>query len=157
VDDYDHCPDPLDCSFNGGATWSPDSKKIAFFSYRKKTYGLYVVDLDGKNEELLVGSDSPNFDYSLSWSPSGEYIAFASNRDGNYEIYTVNVENKDITRLTDDPAEDIGPAWSLDDSKIAFQSDRSGYWDIYLMKADGSEQRALIGKDIHPFSLTWIK
>jgi WD40 repeat protein len=156
VGDYEYCPPSQDvCPFNSGAVWSPDSKKIAFFSYRNNAYGIYVVDLDGNNERLLV--DSPNFDYSLSWSPSGEYIAFASNQDGNYEIYTVNVENKDITRLTNDPAVDVRPTWSLNDSEIAFQSDRSSYWDIYLMNADGSEQRALIGKDIHPFSLTWIK
>lgn len=64
---------------------------------------------------------------------SGGAIAFTLRRNGNADIYALNQADRQLVRLTHDPAEDRDPAWSPDGNHIAFASNRAGNWDIYLL------------------------
>ena len=60
---------------NFGATWSPDSRSIAFISTRKdKLPQIYRLSLDGGEAERLTDLDGDIS--SLEWSPDGRSIAF---------------------------------------------------------------------------------
>ena len=51
--------------------WSPDGRRIAFYSNRDHQAGIFVVDADGANlKRLTIGSH----DYP-TWSPDGTRIA----------------------------------------------------------------------------------
>jgi TolB protein len=64
---------------------------------------------------------------------SGGAIAFTLRRNSNTDIYAINQVDRQLVRLTYDPAEDRDPAWSPDGQYIAFTSNRSDNWDIYLL------------------------
>ena len=51
--------------------WSPDGRKIAFYSTRNESGGIFLMDADGKNITELTdeGENTP------SWSPNGKQIA----------------------------------------------------------------------------------
>jgi len=60
-------------------------------------------------------------------------IAFTLRRDGNADIYALNQTDRQLVRLTYDPAENRDPAWSPDGNYIAFTSNRAHNWDVYLL------------------------
>ncbi len=64
---------------------------------------------------------------------SGGSIAFTLRRNGNADIYVLDQANRQLVRLTHDPAEDRQPTWSPDGNYIAFASNRAANWDIYLL------------------------
>jgi TolB protein len=63
----------------------------------------------------------------------GGAIAFTLRRNGNADVYALNQADRQLVRLTYDPAEDREPAWSPDGNYIAFTSNRARNWDIYLL------------------------
>ncbi len=92
--------------------WSPDGKRIAFYSDRKGTFDnfdIYVMDADGGNQQNLTNNRAWN--RAPSWSPNGERIAFTSNRDGNTEIYVMDTDGGNQQNLTNNRHSDASPAW----------------------------------------------
>lgn len=53
---------------------SPDGERIAYASGT----ALYVADIDGANERLLLEHSSAATIFSVAWSPSGDKIAFVA-------------------------------------------------------------------------------
>jgi TolB protein len=84
---------------------------------------------------------------------SGGAIAFTLRRNGNADIYALNQADRQLVRLTYDPAEDRDPAWSPDGNYIAFASNRAHNWDIYLLDLLSGALIRLThdpGFDVHP-------
>jgi hypothetical protein len=137
--------------------WSPDGKRIAFWSNRADGNGdVFVMNADGSGVTRLTVNSGVD-DEEPAWSPDGARIAFASTRDfvGSIpEIWVMNADGSGATRLTVDPgAADREPAWSPDGQHIAFRSDRDGQPEVYVMNADGSNQTRLTtdpGEDVQP-------
>jgi TolB protein len=75
-------------------TWSPDGKRLAFFSNSR----LSVAKRDGSHLHTLsrLGAGSP-FGASPAWSPDGKWIAFAGGSHG--EIYLVHPDGSGLHRL----------------------------------------------------------
>src|SRR5687767_10544350 len=124
---------------DGSPAWSPDSRRLAFYSERGGDADIYVMDADGRAVRRLT-SDKADEGYP-SWSSDGRTITFDSDRAGNFEIFAMNADGSNVRRLTNHPARDVSAAWAPDGSAIAFMSDRDGGFDVYLMDADGSNQR----------------
>jgi len=55
--------------------WSPDSKKIAFWSDRSGEYQLHLLDLEDGTQQKLTDYSS-GYRYNLYWSPNSEMLAF---------------------------------------------------------------------------------
>ncbi len=139
----------------GGPAWSPDGRKIVFWSdrdgqdVRPRNDELYVMNADGSGVRRLTRN--PAQDLFPAWSPDGEKIAFASARDGNGEIYVMRADGSGVRRLTHAAVADdsFGPkaTWSPDGTRIAFDSYRSvpsgARFEIYVINVDGSRKRRL--------------
>ncbi len=133
--------------------------QIVFSSNRDGNPEIYVMDIDGKNQQRLT--NNPNDDWNPSWSPDGKRIAFASDRDGNLDIYVMDADGGNQQNLTNNPNDDRFPSWSPDGERIAFAS-----WDgkiinfainfeIYVMDADGGNQQNLTNNRHDDRSPSW--
>jgi Tol biopolymer transport system component len=153
------------------ATWSPDSKNIAFHASAsgvglpiKPDTGAATSDSDifvANVDDLHAGvtgrknlTNSPKaIDDDPDWSPDGRRIVFTSHpvtddpqRPNLAEIYVVNVDGTGLTRLTFNGEEERGPSWSPDGSHIVYMCRVGGGtadFEICDMNADGSDRRRL--------------
>ena len=127
--------------------------QIVFVSHRDGNAEIYVMDINGGNQQNL--SNNRHDDFQPSWSPDGKRIAFVSDRDGHVidgrttnEIYVMDVDGKNQLNLTNDPNDDRSPSWSPDGKRIAYASKRDDghehpHREIYVMDADGKNQQRL--------------
>ena len=93
-----------------GTTWSPDGRRIAFYSRRDGNREIYAMNADGSGLARLTNNSAWDDRYP-SWSPDGRRIAFQSDRDGNDEIYAMNADGSGVARLTNNSADDWHPSW----------------------------------------------
>ena len=68
--------------------WSPDGKKIAWFSDASGEYQLMIADQFGMEKPRAISFQKPTFYYKPTWSPDGKYITFS---DTDYSIWVVDV------------------------------------------------------------------
>ncbi len=96
--------------YDGGAEFSPDGTKIAFYGKTAEgTYEIFIMDPDGNT--IINLTNDLHADYSPAWSPDGKWIAYTSGISKNYDIWLICVETKIKTRLTTDPGRDESPVW----------------------------------------------
>ena len=69
---------------NRGPVWSPDQKRIAFYSDRTGNYQIWAISPDGSNLEQLSNSKR-HFGYAPMWLPDGNHIVFNTD-SGSVEI-----------------------------------------------------------------------
>src|SRR5262249_50779874 len=68
--------------------WSPDGEQIAFMSTRDQTYGIYIMDANGRNVRRLTAPWRNG--YSPAWSPDGQRIAFMSTQGRGAQIFVMS-------------------------------------------------------------------
>jgi Tol biopolymer transport system component len=118
-----------------GPQWSPDNRRIAFYSDRDGK--IYVTNVDGSGSALLGAGRGP------VWSPDGTRIAFERDR----RIFVMKADGSGETDLGSDASNDYSVTWSPDGSKIAFVRDGgsgpSPFTNLWCMNADGSDPKNL--------------
>jgi TolB protein len=164
------------------ATWSPDSKRIAYHASASGT-GLPIRPHPGAatrdndifvlsiNEVLNKSAKPKNItnspmaiDDDPDWSPVGDKIVFTSHsvtdNDLNSitaEIYVMNAdESGKPERLTNNTEEERAPSWSPDGKHIAYMSRKGGNdFEICVMNADGTGQVQLTDNNVGDFTPSW--
>ena len=122
---------------DGSPAWSPDGKRIAFYSERDGHAEIYVMNADGTALTRLT--DTRADEGYPAWSPDGRTISFDSDRNGNFDIFAMNVDGTNVRPLTRHAARDVSATWSPDGASIVFMSDREGGgFDVYRAAPDPS-------------------
>jgi Tol biopolymer transport system component len=135
------------------AAWSPDGRKIAFFSMRTGGAGpgYYLMNPDGSGQASLTTSPAGQVlvPGRASWAPDGTKLALVARgaASSTTEIVIVNSNGVGWSPLTEG-SEDAWPTWSPEGLQIAFTSagreaDPS-LTGLYLVDADGGSPSLLV-------------
>ena len=148
-----------DPASDGPSAYSPDGSRIAFISQRDGSWGeLYVMNANGKGEQLRLTRTGFQKAGDIVWSPDGRQVAFTqlqpyvrpegSESCCEAEVYVVdagggkarNISNQTFTLPGVEPlnpSDDLQPTWSPGSDRIAFVSGRTGDLDIWVTKLSG--------------------
>ncbi len=102
-------------------SWSPDGKKIAWFSDESGEYQLVVAyqGPDGEQKKYSIPGDG--FYYDIFWSPDSKMISFA---DNGFNLYYIDLASGKTKKIATEPVYDIFgamvPDWSPDSKWITF-------------------------------------
>ena len=85
-------------------SWSASSSQLVFAAIRYEDWGIWVVDADGANEHLVLGSAMAGHVEDPEWSPDGRLIAFIGNLEVDdysprYGLYVMRPDGTHVTRL----------------------------------------------------------
>ena len=121
------------------AQYSPDGKRITFWSDRSGSPEIWVCDSQGLNPVQLTSFGGPSVGWP-HWSPDGQQVVFnARIVDGNSDVFVISADGGRPRRLTTDISEDALPSWSSDGLWIYFASKRTGDWQVWKVSADGEQ------------------
>jgi Tol biopolymer transport system component len=128
-----------------GPQYSPDGRRVAFYSSRLGTYEVWVCDSDGQNPVQVSrsGGGSPR------WAPDKRTIAFDSRAKGPAAIFVANVDDGSEPRQLGQGRDDVLPSWSHDGDWVYFSSSRIGNGDFQIWKVPargGQEVRLTKGR-----------
>ena len=127
--------------FEGGASWSPSGREVAFGANEEGRRTIYTMAADGTGRRPVTGRDMNAFD--PVWSPDGSRIAFHGlGSDGEQHLYIINADGSAVRQLPDGLAGST-PAWSPDGGALAFTLPSSPQSTIYLIRVDGTGLRRI--------------
>jgi len=109
--------------------WTPDGKRIAFFSAPDGKGGIYWMAADGTGKpERLSGPGLPS-----SWSGDGKTVIVMDQNTGNYDIGALSMEcNHEMKPLLQNEYNEAVPQISPDGKWMAYASDESGRYEVYV-------------------------
>ncbi|RYG66819.1 DUF5050 domain-containing protein [bacterium] len=122
--------------------WSPDGKKVAFYSYffddnNGYSYGIGVIDSNGKNRKQVIAT---NFSTGTKpvWSTDGKSLIYAGNSGLRIAAVSTSVVSQLTTNFYDSAPYAAG-------NKIVFVSyDTKTYrYQIYSISSKGTDRKQL--------------
>ncbi len=143
------------------ASWSPNGRKIAFFTSRSqdreilKTYRmpyellLYTMDPSGANQKRLL--NFPVLDFA--WSPDGKQMFFISAHEGKdrdspevlsaaknplSSVYVLDMQTGAQTRLPG-AGRSCSASWSPDGTRLVVSYGEADNGSLYIVSADGKQ------------------
>jgi Tol biopolymer transport system component len=117
--------------------YSPDGRRIAFYSNRSGSYEIWACDADG-SKAAPVTLMKRGTTGSPRWSPDGSTIAFDSNETGRYQVYTVGAEGGKVRQITSGVPH-FGSNWSRDGRWIYFASSEQGNEQVWKIPSQGGD------------------
>jgi eukaryotic-like serine/threonine-protein kinase len=119
-------------TINANPVWSPDGKRLVFYSDRAGPQNLFVQPSDGGGDAERL-TTSGYTDVAGSWSPDGRTIAYIENGG----IWVVGLGDRKAQRFLKTQANQTSPAFSPDGHWLAYVSDESGRSEVYVQPYPG--------------------
>jgi len=132
---------------NNRPVWTPDGKRIAFFSTKDGPLNLFWQLADGSGGlEKLATSDL--LDVPLSFSPDAQLLAFHEvNPMTGTDILLLRLSDRKVLPFLRTPFNESDPRFSPDGRWIAYESDESGRSEIYVQPYPGPGGKSQVSRD----------
>ena len=112
--------------------WSPDGKRVAYFSDEGGEYRLHVRSADGKDKPRALDPKGAGFYRLPAWSPDGKKIAYV---DNSQSLYWLDVDGGEVKKIASETMYEpcvLRPAWSRDSAWIAFAlGNKAAYHTVF--------------------------
>jgi len=126
--------------------WSPDGKRIAYFSDESGEYALHIRDQSGLGavEKIDLGNP-PSFYYEPVWSPDGKKIAYT---DARLNLWYLDLDKRTPVRVDTDtyskPERTLDPAWSPDSRWLAYTRQlRNHFRAVFIYSLEEGKSRQI--------------
>ena len=141
------------------ATWSPDGKRIAFFSDRTGEYEIFVTDPLGQEPPVRLTTHKDGYRFALRWSPDSKKLAYT---DQTLTLSYIDVDTKAVTKVDKaeyeamDLAIDAKPvfdhAWSPDSRYLAYTKMGEDLVNrIWVYGLESKEKKPVTGGPLESF------
>ena len=109
---------------NSAGAWDPDGRRFAFGAVARGKPVLTIIDTENGDVKLEADFDELGEIFNPTWSPDGRAVAFSAQVGGHTDLFVYDIEQRSLSRLTEDAFADLQPSWSPDGVTIAFVTDR---------------------------------
>jgi Tol biopolymer transport system component len=116
--------------------FSPDGKRVTFYSYRGGSMQVWVANSDGSQPAALTSMAGPTTG-SPRWSPDGQSICFDSNTGGAYHVYVIASDGGQPRQVSSRTA--YTSNWSRDGHWLYFGSTSPTGEDVWKVPASGGD------------------
>jgi Tol biopolymer transport system component/predicted Ser/Thr protein kinase len=123
---------------NNRPVWTPDGKRIAFYSNKEGLLNIFWQKADGSGGlERLTSSENTQVPHS--WSPDGQLLAIQNidPSDVGLDIWIMRLSDRKAQPFLRTPFRKLTPRFSPDGHWLAYQSDQSGRDEIYVLPYPG--------------------
>src|SRR5262249_33976650 len=119
---------------NSNAAWTPDGKRVSYFSTVRAKNGIYSVAADGSGQpELVLATEAAPS--TMSWTPDGKSLVYSDfGGDTRSDIWILNGTGPDAQRraFLQTPFSETNPQVSPDGHWLAYHSNESGRSEVYV-------------------------
>lgn len=120
---------------------------------KKQRYRLYVADVDGYNDRIILESPEPIL--SPSWAPNGRHVAYVSFQSTRPAIYIQDIVTGRQQKITGFPGLNGAPSFSPDGKQLAMVLSKDGNPEIYIMDLASGQLRRLTSHYAIDTEPTW--
>ena len=131
----------FDEGLQAGATWSPDSRFIAYGSNRGGKFDIWVQQVSGGDPVQITRETGQN--WQPDWSPDGKSIAYRSEAGDGGLFVVPALGGEGMKRKI--ASFGYYPRWSPDSSQILFQTTQFGWLNrFYVANLEGAPPREVL-------------
>jgi TolB protein len=120
---------------------------------KKQRYRLYVADVDGHNDRIILESPEPIL--SPTWAPNGRHVAYVSFQSTRPSIYIQDTVTGRQQKITGFPGLNGAPSFSPDGKQLAMVLSKDGNPEIYIMTLASGQLRRLTNHYAIDTEPTW--
>lgn len=116
--------------------WSPDGRRIIFFSRGNGESQIRTIGVDGTDEQIVGSGTHDSFP---DYAPDGTRIVFERETNGKPDIWLMNADGSNPVQIMSNPERDLYPVWSPDGNWIAFcRAGTSAMLNIWVVHPDST-------------------
>jgi len=122
--------------------FSPDGRKIAYYSEAVPGGGIVIMNYDGTGKTCISADYG---DFAPAFFPDGNKVACLSGGGGQRGIYVIGVDGKGRKRLTPDYVDGGYFVITSNGKQIIFNGKEDSEEGLYKINADGTDLKRLLG------------
>ena len=114
--------------------WTPDGRRLVFFSQRGREPGLFWQPVDGTGTPERLATGAP----TTAVTPDGTHVLFALTANKDLAMVSLDGTHR-VQSLSNHPSTERNGIVSPDSRWLAYESDASGRFEIYVRPFRGAQ------------------